>query len=236
MGAKNTWIHLYPGKKPYLTIFSKILICMSDGIITPFYTISNIRLEHEEGGYVTIWFDLGGTVFTEPEAMTNMFVEHSTLMEFLEKEHPAHFHALAAATEAKTDRLNAANVDWESPLRVYIDRNIDLNVVQKERLEWFYARRARAADPDIQQELEDDWEHLTQQAEPLPHPTWDDVAHALIDSLNATAVELYPEVLDYDADGNSRLKDIIESHGERLANQLVALTRSVRQEEEKSAK
>lgn len=195
------------------------------------YFVNNIRFELEAAGYATIWFDLGGPAFSEPEAMTNMFVEFEPFLEDLKRMQPAFRETLAGEGDIHhstlLERLEAADFDWEGCLHSYIDRHINLYEAEQERVRWLLARRARAA-KTAQQQMEDDWVRLSAEAEISPFPTWDDVAHSIIDSLNATAVKLYPELLDYDADGNSRLRDMIESHGERLANQLVALTRDVR--------
>lgn len=193
------------------------------------YTISNIRFELEAGGYVTVWFDLEGDTFEEPEAMANMFVEFEDLLQDIGQEHPLLHATLADGTEEHRfilDRLEQAGFDWPGHLRRYLDRHVDLRATHKERTGWLLDRRTRAAAaaaPDAE------WERLSALADPFPHPSWDDVAHALIDSLNATAVGLYPELLDYTPDNTNRLRDIIESHGERVANQLYALTKSVRE-------
>lgn len=194
--------------------------------------LSNLRFEPESDGYITIWFDLGGPDFAEPEAMQNMFVEFDELLNYLAEYQPNMYAVLADGTPDHAtcvERLEAAGFDWAEHLLSYIDRNIDMVAVEKERISWLMARRARSGAP-AQTSFETDWQRLSDQAEAAPHPSWDDVAHAIIDSLNNTAVELYPELLDYDEDGNNRLRDMIESHGERLANQLVALTKSVRTE------
>lgn len=194
--------------------------------------LSNLRFEPEADGYITIWFDLGGPAFAEPEAMQNMFVEFEELLKYLAQHQPEMYAVLAHGSPDQAewlDRLEAAGFNWDEHLLTYIDRNVDMQAVEKERISWLMARRARSGMP-VQTLFETDWQRLSAQAEATQHPSWDDVAHALIDSLNNTAVELYPELLDYDEDGNNRLRDMIESHGERLANQLVALTKSVRTE------
>lgn len=202
------------------------------------YSIANIRFEIEPKGYATIWFDLGGPAFAEPEAMANMFVELGAFLQFLAHQQPALYAALlpeGAFTHGDwLERLETANFDWDISLRAYIDRHLNLQAAEQERVGWLHARRARAANA-AQQQLEADWSRLSAQAEPNAQPTWDDVVHALIDNLNATAVELFPELLEYGADDTSRLRDMIESHGERLANQLVALTRSVQKDREHNA-
>lgn len=199
---------------------------------SPAYAVSNIRFEPEEGGFATIWFDLDGASFAEPEAMRNMFVEFGAFQEHLTGHHPAPGEMPSsgpAGQMTEIDRLESANFDWAQHLCHYIEEQVDVDAAYRERLGWLKARQARAAGAEPEQ-AESEWQRLTIQAETAsPYPSWDDVVHALIDSLNATAVELYPELLDYDKDGNNRLRDMIESHGERLANQLVALTRSVRE-------
>lgn len=193
------------------------------------YSVTNIRFEPESGGYVTIWFDLCGPAIAEPEAMTNMFVEFGDFLKYLAQRQPE-MHEVLSDGEAehgiRVERLEAAGFDWEEHLRGYLDNCFDLRKVEKERVAWLKARRTRVSDHQLQSE----WTELASLAESNPNPTWDDVVHAIINSLNATAVELYPELLDFDTDGNNQLRDIIESHGERLANQLVALTGSVRKE------
>lgn len=199
------------------------------------YNIFNIRFEIETGGYVTIWFDLDGPAFAEPEAMKNMFVEFDKFLDYLKQQTPALYEALtsgASGHELWLERLEDAGFDWNEHLQHYVDRHIDLDAAEKKRLEWLEARRTRQADPAGQQ-AEAGWNHLSSQAEPLENPTWDDVVHAIIAGLNDVAVELYPEVMDFGPDDNARLREMFESHGERLANQLYALARSVREEKQK---
>lgn len=201
---------------------------------TQTFTLSNLRFEPESDGYITVWFDLDGPAFEEPEAMTNMFVEFDELLKHVAQHHPAMYEVLADGSpghSAWLERLEAADFDWSEHLLTYIDRNLDIRAMEKERISWLLARRAREEGTATQVQFDADWQRLSAQAEPVPHPSWDDVAHAFINSLNNTAVELYPELLDYNEDGNNRLRDMIESHGERLANQLVALTTSVRNEQ-----
>ncbi len=207
---------------------------MSDQQLPLDYIISNIRFEQEQGGYVTIWFDLGGSIFAEPAAMANMFIEFELLLKNIAQSDPDLYAVLTEAPQEPAvllERLNTAGFDWPINLRSYIDRNIDLRAVEKERGAWLRARHERAEASHSDSQFDAEWKSLSAQADPLPHPSWDDVAHALIDSLNATAVELYPELLDYDSDNNNRLRDMLESHGERLANQLYALTKSVREQQ-----
>ncbi len=194
------------------------------------FFISNVRFEPEAGGYITVWFDVGGERFAEPEAMENMFVEFETFLAFLQKEQPAMSDVLADGPpghQAWLDRLEAAGFDWNANLRVYLHRHVDLDALERERLNWLHARRLRERQaPDAA------WTLLSAQAEPAPNPTWDDVMHALVDSLNATAVELYPEVLTFSPENNARLRELFETYSERLTNQLVGLTQQVRRAEE----
>ena len=194
------------------------------------YSLSNIRFEPAQDGFATIWFDLGGEAFAEPQAMKNVYVEFHVFLEYLEKEHPAMHAVLANELPGHDDwieRLEAANFDWEGHLKIYLDRHVDLSALEEERLKWLNNRNIRADDPETAA-FEADWLQLSSQAEESAEPSWDDVMHALVDSLNDTVVDLYPEVLDFSDENTARLREMFESHGERLANQLVALTRSVK--------
>ena len=201
----------------------------------PAYTVADIRFEHEAGGYVTIWFDVEGPSFAEPEAMRNLFIGFGDFLRNLKEQQPALHNALTENRVTEQwqwlDRLDAAGFDWNEHLRRYIDNCLDLEAAEKERLGWLNERRARAADP-TQLHHPADWLEQAELSEPDAHPTWDDVAHTVIERLNDTAMDLYPELLDCSAEDNQRLRDILESHGERLANQLFALARTVRQTRE----
>ncbi|MBK8196327.1 MAG: hypothetical protein IPK76_25175 [Lewinellaceae bacterium] len=197
------------------------------------YNIFNIRFEVENGGYATIWFNLDGPAFETPEAMENMFVDFDSFLEYLKRQEPELIEALGNDTkrhETLLERLELSDLDWNEHLRRYLEMHVDLKAAEKERLEWLHSRKARLQDPDTRT-AEADWLALSAQAEPSKHPSWDDVAHAIITSLNETTVSLYPEVLDFSPENNARLREIFESHGERLANQLYALTRLVREEQ-----
>lgn len=200
------------------------------------YKIFNIRFEIETSGHATIWFNLDGPAFEEPEAMENMFVEFDRFLGYLEHQSSHIYEALvgeASSHETWLERLETADFDWNEHLRRYIDRHVDLEAAEKKRMEWLHARRVRQEGPK-EQKLETGWLHLSSQAEPSGDPTWDDVVHAIIAGLNDTATELYPEVLDFGKEDNARLREMLESHGERLANQLYALTKSVREEQQKT--
>ncbi|MCC6461376.1 MAG: hypothetical protein IT260_12955 [Saprospiraceae bacterium] len=208
---------------------------MADATVmgTPDYTISNIRFETETGGYVTLWYDLGGSAFAEPEAMANMLLDFDEFLQFLSEQHPDILGPVASRPDthpAWLQQFEASQFHWETYLRQYIHRHVDLVAAERERTGWLLARRARAADSS-QDILNAEWDLLSAQAERSPHPSWDEVAHALIASLNDTAVGLYPEMLDFSDQDNAALREIFESHGERLANQLVALTTRVRKEQ-----
>lgn len=197
------------------------------------YNIFNIRFEIENGGYATIWFNLDGPAFKTPEAMENMFVDFDSFLEYLKRHEPELHEALGNDTkhhEILLERLELSDMDWNEHLRRYLEMHVDLKAAEKERLEWLHSRKARLQDPDTRT-AEADWLALSAQAEPSAHPSWDDVAHAIITSLNETTVGLYPEVLDFSPENNARLREIFESHGERLANQLYALTKLVREEQ-----
>lgn len=199
------------------------------------YNIANIRFEIESSGHATVWFNLDGPAFEDSEAMENMFVEFDKFLEYLQRQHPGIYEILADGTadhETWLERLETADFDWNGHLRHYIDRHVDLKAAEKKRMEWLGARRARQVTPEGQK-LEAGWSQLTSLAEPSGDPSWDDVAHAIIAGLNDTAIELYPEVLDFGKEDNDRLREMLESHGERLANQLFALTKSVREGQEK---
>ncbi len=79
---------------------------------TQTFTLSNLRFEPESDGYITVWFDLGGPAFEEPEAMTNMFVEFDELLKHVAQHHPAMYEVLADGSpghSAWLERLEAAD-------------------------------------------------------------------------------------------------------------------------------
>lgn len=196
------------------------------------YVISNIRFEGEEFGSGALWFDLGGPAFREPEAMANMFVEADLFVQHLQlRQSNLHRAPKADAPVVCGDwarRLESAGFNWTGHLRAYIDEYLNLPALEQERLVWLYARRERTECLTPAPFYE--WE--TWQADAATQPSWDDVMHALVNSLNSTALELYPEMLEYTAEHNNQLREIFESHSERLANQLVALADRVRREQE----
>lgn len=199
----------------------------------PVYDIADIRFEHEADGHVTIWFDIEGPSFAEPEAMKNVFIGFDEFLENLEEQQYS-LHTTLTENGAAEDRqwlehLDAAGFDWNEHLRRYIDNRLDLRAAEKIRLGWLHDRRARLTTTPDQLQQQADWLELTGNAEAETQPTWDDVAHAVIDRLNDTAIDLYPELLDCSPEDNQRLREMLESHGERLANQLYALARSVRE-------
>ena len=198
----------------------------------PVYNIADIRFEHEAGGYVTIWFDIDGPSFEEPEVMKNIFVGFDDFLDNLKAQQLAFFNTLNEKQVEQhwqwLEHLDASGFDWKRYLRGYIDQCVDLRAAEKVRLGWMNDRRARQEAPEQTPE-QAEWLELTGSMDTDHQPTWDDVAHAVIDRLNDTAIDLYPELLDCTPEDNQRLREILESHGERLANQLYALARSVRE-------
>lgn len=187
----------------------------------PHYEITDIRFEHERGGYMTVWFDIGGAAFAEPDAMKNMYVGLSDLLDNLLAGQSRFSRTFSAV---RAGHMAPAALDWDAFLRGYVDRCVDLRAEERVRLGWMAERRKRQNEaPDAPAT---DWAALSREE---ASPSWDDVAHAVIESLNDTAVRLYPELLDCSPEYNEQLREILESHGERLANQLYALARSVRQ-------
>jgi hypothetical protein len=187
----------------------------------PKYEISNIRFEHDSGAYMTIWFDIGGPAFAEPEAMKNMYVDLSDLLDCLPSEQNRFYRSFAAV---RAGRVTPTALDWDTFLRGYIDQRVDLRAEEQVRLGWMNERRKRQSEESDTGTT--DWANLSRED---ASPSWDDVAHAVIESLNDTAVRLYPELLDCGPEHTEQLREVLESHGERLANQLYALARSVRQ-------
>ena len=170
---------------------------------------------------MTVWFDIGGPAFTEPDAMKNMYVDMSDLLDCLPSEQNRFYRSFAAR---RAGRLVPTALDWDTFLRGYIDRCVDLHAEEQVRLGWMNERRKRQSEaPDTGST---EWAMLSQED---AAPSWDDVAHAVIESLNDTAVRLYPEFLDCGPEHTEQLREVLESHGERLANQLYALARRVRQ-------
>lgn len=189
----------------------------------PKYEITDIRFEHESGGYMTVWFNIGGAAFAEPDAMKNLYVGFDELMDSRASEQGLFKRAMPQLRPGKPGIAIPTALDWHSFLRGYIDRCVDLRAEEKMRLGWMQERQKRSETNDFS---ETDW---TAFSEEDLSPSWDDVAHAVIDSLNDTAVRLYPELLDCSPEYNEQLREVLESHGERLANQLYALARSIRQ-------
>jgi hypothetical protein len=190
----------------------------------PQYEITDIRFEHESGGYMTVWFNIGGAAFAEPEAMKNLYVGFDELMECLPSAQKRFKCAMPQRQTVKPGIALPIALDWHCFLRGYIDQCVDLRAEEKMRLGWMQERLKRSNESSG-----DGVSDLIVFSEEEISPTWDDVAHAVINSLNDTAVELYPELLDCDPEYNEQLREVLESHGERLANQLYALARSVRQ-------
>jgi len=191
------------------------------------YRVENIRFEIADGGSATIWFDLKGTRFAEPEAMANMLVDFDDFLADLSLNSPA-LHAQAKGNSLRKsairhdeilERLDAQAINWPDQLHDFVERQFDLEQTENERVGWLHDRRRRAADAD--------WEKLTKKAASTD-PSWDEVANRLIDEMNAAVIDMYPELLDTDADTNNRLREILESHMGRLANEVVGLVQEER--------
>jgi hypothetical protein len=195
------------------------------------FQVENIRFEITPGGHATIWFDLSGARFAEPEAMANMLVDLDDFLADLSLHSPA-LHAQTKDILQKTDtrheaileRLDAQAINWPDQLHGFVERQFDLEQAEKERIGWLHDRQRRAADAS--------WEKLTKKAASAD-PSWDEVANRLIDEMNAAVVDLYPELLNTDADTNNRLREILESHMGRLANEVVGLVQEGRKKGEK---
>lgn len=193
------------------------------------FLVENIRFEITPGGHVTIWFDLSGARFAEPEAMTNILVDLDDFLADLSLHFPAlHAQARGNAVQKSVlrhdrmlERLDAGAIDWPDQLHGFVERRFDLDQTETERIGWLHDRRRRAADAD--------WERLTKKAA-SPDPSWDEVANRLIDGMNTAVMELYPELLETDAGTNSRLREILESHMGRLANEVVGLVQEERKQ------
>lgn len=191
------------------------------------YQVENIRFEIADGGHSTIWFDLNGPRFEEPEAMKNMLVDFD---EFL-RDFSHHFPALYAQTEVNSlekthlrhdqilEHLHAQAINWPKVLKGFVERQFDLEQTENERIGWLHDRQRRAADAS--------WEQLTKKSA-SDDPSWDEVANRLIDEMNAAVMDMYPELLDTDTETNSRLREILESHMGRLANEVVGLVQEGR--------
>ena len=80
-------------------------------------------------------------------------------------------------------------------------------------------RRARSADPE--------WQHLSAAAQNRD-PSWDQLANRLIDDMNTAVTELYPELNDASGMVNDQLRDVLEFHMHRLANEVVGLVKKGR--------
>lgn len=189
------------------------------------FQVRNIRFEIAAGGRATIWFDLAGPRFTEPEAMTNMLVDFEDFLADLLLHAPVlHARAQGDTPELVLERLDAQAINWPHQLHGFVERQFDLEQMENERVGWLHARQRRAADAD--------WEKLAKKAASTD-PSWDEVANRLIDEMNAAIVDMYPELLDADAEANSRLREILESHMGRLANEVVGLVQEGRKKGEK---
>jgi hypothetical protein len=196
------------------------------------FLVENIRFEITPGGHATIWFDLSGARFVEPEAMTNILVDLDDFLADLSLHFPA-LHAQARGNSLQKsasrhdrmlERLEAEAINWPDQLHGFVERQFDLEQTENERVGWLHDRQRRAADAD--------WERLTKKST-SDDPSWDEVANRLIDGMNAAVMELYPELLDTDADTNNRLREILESHMGRLANEVVGLVQEGRKKGEK---
>jgi hypothetical protein len=184
------------------------------------FQVENIRFEIAGGGRATIWFDLTGPRFTEPEAMTNMLVDFEDFLADLLLHAPALYaRAQGDTPEMVLERLDEQAINWPQQLQGFVERQVDLEQAENERVGWLQTRRRRAADAE--------WEKLAQKAASTD-PSWDEVANRLIDEMNAAVVDMYPELLDADAETNARLREILESHMGRLANEVVGLVQEGR--------
>lgn len=192
------------------------------------YEVENIRFDVEPGGAATIWFDLTGRRFAEPEAMTNMFVDFDDFLQDMLLEDPA-LYASAKGTSARKnagrhdqmlDRLNAGAINWPIRLHAYLDRQMDIQVTENERVGWLRQRRERSADPA--------WQTLSVAGQ-NQDPSWDEVANRLIDDMNTAVIALYPELGDATPEMNDRLRETLEFHMHRLANEVVGLVKKSRE-------
>lgn len=190
------------------------------------FAVENIRFDVEPGGNAaTIWFDLTGQRFAEPEAMTNLFVDFDDFLEDLQAHDPALFAEAKdrpKARHARTlDRLNAQHINWPDSLHGYVARQINIQAAENERLVWLSERRARAADPA--------WASLTAAGQNTD-PSWDEVANHLLESMNTAIVNLYPELEAASSDTNAGLRETLEFHMHRLTNEVVGLVQESRRE------
>jgi len=191
------------------------------------FEVENIRFDVEPGGEASIWFDLTGLRFTEPEAMTNMIVDFDGFLEDLQQNEPGLYASAIGTANPKTaarhdrmlERLNAQAIHWPSHLHDYVDRSMDLQQTETERVGWLVQRRARSADPE--------WQHLSAAAQNRD-PSWDQLANRLIDDMNTAVTELYPELNDASGMVNDQLRDVLEFHMHRLANEVVGLVKKGR--------
>jgi len=216
---------LFGRKKVTLPLSSKLSRAMPASNID--YRVENIRFEIADGGHATIWFDLKGARFDEPEAMANMLVDFDDFLKDFSRHFPAIYAKAHGDSLQKSDtrhdqileRLDAQVINWPKVLHGFVERQFDLEQTENERVGWLHDRRRRAADAD--------WEKLTKKAASTD-PSWDEVANRLIDEMNAAVMDMYPELLDTDAETNSRLREILESHMGRLANEVVGLVQEGR--------
>lgn len=196
------------------------------------FQVENIRFEIAPGGFATIWFDLKGSRFAEPEAMANILVDFDDFLADLSLHAPALYAQAqgsslqkpAARHDEILEHLDAQAINWPDQLHGFVERQFDLEQTENERVGWLHARQRRPADAN--------WEQLTKKST-SDDPSWDEVANRLIDEMNAAVMDLYPELLDTDADTNNRLREILESHMGRLANEVVGLVQELRKKGEK---
>jgi hypothetical protein len=93
-----------------------------------------------------------------------------------------------------------------------------------------YARRRRAA-AATSEPAEAAWSALKAAGEKEEEDkTWDNVAHEIIEGLNRSSLKLYPELYALSPEAANRLREIFESHGGRLANELYGFVRSLRKQ------
>lgn len=196
-----------------------------DAPVQQTFAVENVRFDVEpDGENATIWFDLTGQRFAEPEAMTNFFLDLDDFLDDLQANAPTVFPAFPGRKKPQhalvLDQLNAKYINWPDSLHGYVCRQMDIQQVENERVGWLVERRARTADPA--------WARLSADAQDTD-PSWDEVANRLLDGMNDAVVELFPELETTTEEGTGhQLREMLEFHMHRLANEVVGLVEQSR--------
>lgn len=198
------------------------------------YSIQSLHFEVEDGGNATIWFDLDGARFPQPEAMVNMYVGFDDFLSYLQTAKPGLYLELVpdACRQPRHDdlirALDSQVFDWDTHLHTFLDEHFDLESAATCRLGWLRDRLVRES--AAEDAATEGWAllHAAQQQPDTGAPTWDDLKHTIVHHLNKATVRIFPAFRQADADTSGRLREILESYGDRLANEIFMLAKEIR--------